>query len=104
MPGGLDRSGRPVARQLDLDRVSRGIDQLERGIRTELPLAVDALIEGRPERGVDERPVDAQHAVEIGRSEHRDAPVGHGRLSLGFETDQRRRGDVRLVRAVSPAI
>ena len=25
--------------------------------------------------------IDAQHAVEIGRSKHRDAPVGHGPLS-----------------------
>ena len=43
------RRARPVGRQLDSDRVSGGIDQLERATRTELPRAVDALIERRPE-------------------------------------------------------
>ena len=50
-------------------------------IRTELPGAVDALIQRRPQRGIEERLIDAQHAVEIGRSKHRNAPVGHGPLS-----------------------
>ena len=39
---------------------------------------VDALIERGTEFRIDQRPVDAQHPVEIGRTEYHDAPIGHG--------------------------
>src|SRR5205823_2350625 len=64
-------------RWLDGDRVSRGIDHVECVGGPELPHALDALIEGRTERRIDQLAVDAQHAVEVGGAEYQDAPVHH---------------------------
>ncbi len=80
-----DRAGRagPGGRQLDVDRVTSGIGQFERSVCTELPLAINALIERRSIGRIDERLIDSEYAVEVGGAKHRNTPVGHGRLSSG---------------------
>ena len=72
---------RPIAWRCDLEGETTRVDQLDGPVGSELPLTLNALIDGRSLVAFDQRAIDAQDAVEIGRSEDDDAPVLHRRLS-----------------------
>ena len=56
----------PSGRPGDLDGIARRIGKLEIVAAGEPEVSVHALIDGRPERRGDQRPIDPEHAVQVG--------------------------------------